>query len=177
MQVGFFHAELDPKLAWNTSEMDGHTWYYRNFGNVWCGSQSAPETSAPGELAWGLSVIMSLDVQKGWGWRDQLSFFTVARDGLQPVNSDSSHLQDLRRETSSRPSSMSMLAQHNSVSARVFAGARQRTTRKWKLRLRPSMESNVVTQACASECRWTATALGYHHLLHPAHIVIVECSL
>ena len=49
VQVGFYHAGLDPKMAWNTSEMDGHVWYYRNFGNLWCGSKSAPETSAPGE--------------------------------------------------------------------------------------------------------------------------------
>lgn len=51
VQVGFYHAGLDPKLAWNTPEMDGHVWYYRNFGNLWCGSMSAPETSAPGEHA------------------------------------------------------------------------------------------------------------------------------
>ena len=51
VQVGFYHAGLDPKMAWNTSEMDGHVWYYRNFGNLWCGSKSAPETSAPGEHA------------------------------------------------------------------------------------------------------------------------------
>lgn len=62
--MGFFHAELDPKLAWNTSEMDGHTWYYRNFGNVWCGSQSAPETSAPG-FAPGDVVTAILNVNAG----------------------------------------------------------------------------------------------------------------
>ena len=35
VQVGFYHAGLGPKLAWNTSEMDGQVWYYRNLGNLW----------------------------------------------------------------------------------------------------------------------------------------------
>ena len=43
IKVGFYHANLDPKLAWNTPDQDGKCWYYSNFGNLWCGSQTAPD--------------------------------------------------------------------------------------------------------------------------------------
>ena len=48
IKVGFYHADSDPKLSWASPEMDGKCWHYRNLGNLWCGSQSAEESSTPG---------------------------------------------------------------------------------------------------------------------------------
>ena len=48
IKVGFYRADSDPKLSWASPEMDGKCWHYRNIGNLWCGSQSAEESSTPG---------------------------------------------------------------------------------------------------------------------------------
>ena len=48
IKVGFYRADSDPKLSWASPEMDGKCWHYRNLGNLWCGSQSAEESSTPG---------------------------------------------------------------------------------------------------------------------------------